>query len=57
MMAEGTRRQTVLITGTPRSGTTLVCHLLNQLPDTVALNEPMQPRHFNDEPDASVAVL
>lgn len=34
--------QTVLITGTPRSGTTLTCHLLNMLPDTVALHEPMR---------------
>ena len=32
----------VLITGTPRSGTTLVCHLLNKLDDTVALSEPMK---------------
>jgi hypothetical protein len=32
----------VLITGTPRSGTTLICHLLNKLPDTVALHEPMR---------------
>jgi hypothetical protein len=33
----------VLITGLPRSGTTLVCHLLNMLPDTVALHEPISP--------------
>jgi hypothetical protein len=32
----------VLITGTPRSGTTMTCHLLNMVPDTVALHEPMQ---------------
>jgi len=36
----------VLITGTPRSGTTLVCSLLNKLPDTVALNEPMNVWDF-----------
>ena len=36
----------VLITGTPRSGTTLVCHLLNRLPDVVALHEPMKVRTF-----------
>ena len=34
----------VLITGTPRSGTTLVCHLLNKLDDTVALSEPMKTK-------------
>ena len=33
----------VVLTGVPRSGTTLVCHLLNKLPDTVALYEPMDP--------------
>ncbi len=36
----------VLVTGTPRSGTTLTCHLLNKLPDTVALHEPMQVKRF-----------
>ena len=36
----------VLITGTPRSGTTLVCALLNKLPDTVALHEPMNVWEF-----------
>jgi hypothetical protein len=32
----------VLLTGLPRSGTTLVCHLLSQTDDAVALHEPMQ---------------
>ena len=32
----------VLLTGVPRSGTTLTCYLLNKLPDTVALHEPMK---------------
>ena len=36
----------VLITGTPRSGTTLICSLLNKLPDTVALHEPMNVWEF-----------
>jgi hypothetical protein len=36
----------VLVTGTPRSGTTLTCHLLNKLPDTVALHEPMKVNKF-----------
>jgi hypothetical protein len=35
----------VLITGLPRSGTTLVCELLNELPDTVALDEPTVTDH------------
>ena len=36
----------VLITGTPRSGTTLVCSLLNKLADVVALHEPMNVWDF-----------
>jgi Sulfotransferase domain len=36
----------VLITGTPRSGTTLTCHLLNKVRDTVALHEPMRVKEF-----------
>ena len=31
----------VILTGVPRSGTTLACHLLNQLPNTLALHEPI----------------
>lgn len=38
--------QNILLTGPPRSGTTLACHLLNQLPDTVALHEPMRVKDF-----------
>lgn len=33
----------ILLAGVPRSGTTLTCHLLNKIPDFVALHEPMQP--------------
>ena len=33
--------RTVLLTGMPRSGTTLACAMLNEKPDTVALVEPM----------------
>ncbi len=39
-------RNDVLISGTPRSGTTLTCHLLNKVPDTVALHEPMRVKGF-----------
>lgn len=35
-----------MITGVPRSGTTLVCSLLNKLPDVVALHEPMDVWDF-----------
>lgn len=36
----------IILTGPPRSGTTLSCFLLNKLPDTVALHEPMNLRMF-----------
>jgi Sulfotransferase family len=45
----------VLITGTPRSGTTLLCSLLNKLPDVVALHEPMNVWELPDCPDANAA--
>jgi hypothetical protein len=41
-------RTNVVLTGLPRSGTTLTCHLLNKLPDTVALHEPIAPGKFAD---------
>ena len=39
-------RRNVVLTGLPRSGTTLACHLLNKLPNTVALLEPIEPSRF-----------
>jgi hypothetical protein len=36
----------IALTGPGRSGTTLTCHLLNKLPDTVALAEPIAPGKF-----------
>ena len=41
----------VVLTGLPRSGTTLVCRLLNTLPDTVALHEPIAPGKFAEMAD------
>jgi len=43
----------VLITGIPRSGTTLVCSLLNKAPDIVALHEPMDVWDFSKCRDAA----
>lgn len=36
----------IVLTGPGRSGTTLACHLLNKLPDTLALAEPITPGKF-----------
>jgi hypothetical protein len=38
----------IIITGPPRSGTTMVCYLLNKLPNIVALHEPMNLRMFSN---------
>lgn len=46
-------KRNVLITGIPRSGTTLVCSLLNKVPNVVALHEPMDVWDFAKCPDAS----
>lgn len=38
----------IAITGLGQSGTTLACHLLNKVHDTVALSEPMAPAKFEE---------
>lgn len=53
------RDYNILLTGVPRSGTTLTCHLLNKLPGIVALNEPLRVNEFHldaicDEIDRSL---
>ncbi|MEL6392772.1 MAG: hypothetical protein AAFR97_08450 [Bacteroidota bacterium] len=45
-----------ILTGIPRSGTTLACLLLSQLPDCVALNEPMRTAQYRTYADALNAV-
>ena len=40
-----------LLTGIPRSGTSLCCWLAGGLPDRVALSEPLQPHQWADCPD------
>ena len=44
----------IVLTGLPRSGTTLACRLLNLLPNTVALHEPFLPRFFAGMEDEAV---
>ncbi len=36
----------IILTGLPRSGTTLTCYLLNKLPNIVALHEPLNVARF-----------
>ena len=38
----------IVLTGLGQSGTTLACHLLNKVPDTVALSEHIAPAKFED---------
>ena len=40
-LSELKNKPNIILTGLPRSGTTLSCHLLNKLPNFVALNEPI----------------
>jgi hypothetical protein len=42
----------ILITGLPRSGTTLTCELLGSLPDTIALDEPLDRVQLAGDPRA-----
>ncbi len=46
------RDRNIVITGPGRSGTTLTCFLLNKVPDTIALSEPISPgKYANRMPD------
>ena len=47
----------LLITGIPRSGTTLACWLINQLPNSVALAEPMNVAALTKASDAKAQLL
>lgn len=38
----------IILTGLPRSGTTLSVHLLNKLPNTVGLHEPIKFKEILD---------
>ena len=46
-------QRNVLLTGLPRSGTTLACELLGSLPDTVALDEPLDGPALASSPAAA----
>ncbi len=48
-VSRSTNEHNIVLTGPGRSGTTLTCHLLNKLPDTVALAEPLSPNRFVDQ--------
>jgi len=44
----------IMLLGVPRSGTTLACHLINKIPNAVALHEPLIPKDFMGEPPIEV---
>lgn len=48
-VARDTNERNIVLTGPGRSGTTLTCHLLNKLPNTIALAEPLSPRRFEEQ--------
>lgn len=43
------KNKNIMLLGLQRSGTTLACHLLNKLPEVVALDEPLAPIDFKDD--------
>ncbi len=47
----------IILTGIPRSGTTLTCFLLNELPNVVALVEPMRVGEFDPINDRANIVM
>ena len=47
-----TQGRNILLTGIPRSGTTLACRLLSECPQVIALNEPMDKDRFPDRATA-----
>src|SRR5918997_1590854 len=49
-----TTETNIVLTGLPRSGTTLTCHLLNKLPNTVALHEPITYGRFDPEDEEAI---
>lgn len=49
-------KMTQLITGIPRSGTTLCCKLLNQRDEVIALHEPINPAAIVKTADANMAL-
>ena len=46
----------VILTGIPRAGTTLSCVLLNKLPNTIALVEPMLTSELGSDGDVPASV-
>ena len=47
----------IIVTGPPRSGTTLTCFLLNKVDNTVALHEPMNLQMFSDKETGVSSVI
>ena len=48
--------RTVLLTGLPRAGTTLCCHILNSCKGVLALHEPLSPDDFSSEQPRETAL-
>jgi len=49
-------KKNIILTGVPRSGSTLACKLLCELPDVIGLNEPLSPELFPDRSTALVSI-
>ena len=51
--------RTILLTGLPRAGTTLCCHILNTYESVLALHEPLSPSEFSSvqTPEAAFGII
>ncbi len=49
--------ETILLSGIPRSGTTLCCHLLNRFENTIALHEPIDPGSFSRDKLEAIEIV
>ena len=51
--------RTILLTGLPRAGTTLCCHILNTYENVLALHEPLSPSEFSaaQTPEAALGII
>jgi hypothetical protein len=56
-LKRGSVGENILLTGIPRSGTTLACRLLCDFSQTIALNEPMDQRQFSNPHLAKINII
>lgn len=58
-MGTAANYRTTLLTGLPRAGTTLCCHILNTYQNVLALHEPLSPSGFSSDqtPETALGII